>query len=302
MTDPFEALREPVVPVAPDPQFAARLRERLTRAVLDQGETMTTHTTHTTRSAPPDTWSPTMSPYLVVSDTRTALDWYADVFGGRRRGEPFVNADGTIGHAEMGIGDAVLMLSDASDLYPDVPVRAPDSPTTFSQSLHLRVPDVDAVVAKARRTGATVEREPADQFYGRNAVIVDPFGHRWLLNRLPGDATRLRQGDIVRVSMVTPDADRAREFYEAVLQVPFTAGGTPGAWAAETEPAFGMWSPPEVEPEVQPCFRVDDIDAAVTRVRGAGGLAGQVDRGPHGLLAECEDDQGAHFQLWQPVD
>lgn len=298
MTDPFEALREPVVPVAPDAQFAARLRERLTRAVLDQGETMAIHLTD---RAP--AWPPTISPYIMVSDARAALDWYVDVFDGRPRGEPHVNADGTIGHAEVGIGDAVLMLAESSDLYPEVPVRAPDSPTTFSHSLHVQVPDVDAAVAKARRGGATVEREPAEQPYGRSAVIVDPFGHRWLLNRPPGSATRLRQGDIVRVSMVASDAERAKEFYEAVLQVPFASGRVPGAWGTnETTPRFSMWSPEDAAPEVQLCFRVDDIRAAVSRVRDAGGTAGQVDNKPYGLLAECEDDQGAHFQLWQPVD
>jgi uncharacterized glyoxalase superfamily protein PhnB len=109
------------------------------------------------------------------------MDWYIEVFGARRRGELVVNADGTIGHAEVGIGDAVLMFSEASDLWPHVPVRAPDSPATFSHTLHLEVDDVDASTERARRNGAAVEREPVDQFYGRGSVIVDPFGHRWML-------------------------------------------------------------------------------------------------------------------------
>ncbi|MBO0804748.1 MAG: VOC family protein [Nocardiopsaceae bacterium] len=82
---------------------------------------------------------------------------------------------------EVGIGDAVLMLAEASDLWPDVPVRAPDSPETFSHTLHLQVGDVDGTTERARRGGASVEREPGDQPYGRAAVIVDPFGHRWML-------------------------------------------------------------------------------------------------------------------------
>ena len=53
------------------------------------------------------------------------MDWYVEVFGAQRRGELHVNADGTIGHAEVGIGDAVLMFAEASGLWPDVPVRAP---------------------------------------------------------------------------------------------------------------------------------------------------------------------------------
>jgi uncharacterized glyoxalase superfamily protein PhnB len=76
------------------------------------------------------------------------LDWYVEVFGAWRRCELHVNADGTIGHAEVGIGDAVLMFAEASDLWPDVP--APDSPATFSQTLHLEVDDVDASTERAR--------------------------------------------------------------------------------------------------------------------------------------------------------
>jgi uncharacterized glyoxalase superfamily protein PhnB len=179
MTDPFDALRAPATPVDPDPSFAAHLRQRLTRAILDQEDTMTT--------PPPARRTPSLVPYIVVADARVALAWYTDVFDARRRGEPHIDTDGTIGHMEADIGDAVLMFSETSDLYPDVPVRAPDSPTTFSHSLHLEVPDVDATTALARRHGATVERPAADQPYGRGAVIVDPFGHRWLLLQHPTD-------------------------------------------------------------------------------------------------------------------
>ena len=101
-------------------------------------------------------WPPTLAPYIVVSDARRAMDWYIEVFGAQPRGELHVNADGTIGHAEVGIGDAVLMFAEASDLWPDVPVRAPDSPATFSHTLHLHVDDVDASTERARRSGASV--------------------------------------------------------------------------------------------------------------------------------------------------
>jgi uncharacterized glyoxalase superfamily protein PhnB len=163
MTDPFEALREPVTPVDPDPDFAERLRLRLTREVFAHpGGTMSQQTVAPRVEREP-AWPPSLTPYIVVSDARRALDWYTEVFSAQRRGEPIVNADGTIGHAEVGLGDAVLMVSETSDLWPDVPVRAPDSPVTFSHSLHLEVDDVDASTARARRGGAAVEREPADQ-------------------------------------------------------------------------------------------------------------------------------------------
>ena len=298
MTDPFDALREPVAPVTPDPAFAARLRERLTRAVLNRGDHMAVQPT---RRQP--AWPPTLTPYLVVSDARAALDWYSEVFGARQRGEAYVDADGTIGHMEVDIGDAVLMFAETSDLYPDVPVRAPESPTTFSHSLHLQVPNVDETVVLAHRRGATVERTPRDEPYGRSGVVVDPFGHRWLLLQPSGHATRYRQGDIAHVTMVTPDPARAREFYEAVLQVPFEPGRTAGSWGTEeTRPQLSMWSPEDTAPQVQLCYRVDDIEAAVTRVREAGGEAAEAVREPYGLMSECTDNQGTRFQLWQPAD
>jgi uncharacterized glyoxalase superfamily protein PhnB len=302
MTDPFEALREPVTPVDPDPEFAGRLRMRLTREIFaPPGGTMSQQTVATRVEREP-AWPPALTPYIVVSDARRAMDWYIEVFGARRRGELHVNADGTIGHAEVGIGDAVLMFAEPSSLWPDVPVRAPDSPATFSHTLHLEVDDVDAGTEQARRSGASVEREPADQPYGRASVIVDPFGHRWMLLRRPARATRLRQGDVANVTMVARDAHRAKEFYQAVLQVPFSSGH-PGAWRTEqTTPPLSILSSQGAEPGVRLSYRVDNIAAAVERVRAAGGHAGEPAHRRFGLLAECVDDQGATFHLWQPAD
>jgi uncharacterized glyoxalase superfamily protein PhnB len=302
VTDPFEALREPVTPVDPDPDFAGRLRQRLTREVFaSQGGTMSQPTAAVQVERAP-AWPPALTPYIVVSDARRAMDWYVEVFSAQRRGEPHVNADGTIGHAEVGVGDAVLMFSEPSGLWPDVPVRAPDSPATFSHSLHLEVDDVDGATERARRSGASVEREPADQPYGRASVIVDPFGHRWILLRRPARATRLRQGDVANVTMTARDSQRAMRFYEAVLQVPFSEGH-PGAWrTSETTPPLGIRSSRGAEPAVQLSYRVDDIAAAVERVRAAGGRADEPERQPYGLLSECVDDQGTTFRLWQPTD
>jgi uncharacterized glyoxalase superfamily protein PhnB len=304
MTDPFDILREPVAPVDPDPAFAARLRDRLARAVLGQPGGQMTQTTaqvskQTDRREP--AWGPALVPYIVVSDARRALAWYVDVLDGEPRGEPHVNEDGTIGHAEVGLGDAVLMLAEASDLWPDVPVHAPEG-SLHSHTLHLQVDDVDGTTERARRAGAAVEREPADQPYGRGSVIVDPFGHRWMLLRPPGRATRYRQGDVANVTIVAGDVDRAKAFYEAVLQVPFSPGH-PGSWNTErTTPRIGIWSPEGVEPEVQLTYRVDDIASAIERIRSAGGNAAEPSLQRFGLSAECTDNQGKNFRLWQPTD
>jgi uncharacterized glyoxalase superfamily protein PhnB len=302
MRDPFDALREPVMPVDPDAEFAGRLRMRLTREVFaSPGGTMSQQTV-ATRVERERARPPTLTPDIVVSDARRAMDWYVEVFGAQRRGELYVNADGTIGHAEVDIGNSVLMFAEASDLWPDVPVRAPDSPATFSHTLHLEVDDVDASTERARSGGASVEREPIDEPYGRASVIVDPFGHRWMLLRRPERATGLRQGDVANVTMVARDAHRAKEFYESVLRVAFSSGH-PGAWRTdETRPPLGIWPSEGAEPEVQLSYRVNDIAAAVERVRSAGGHADEPERQPYGLLAECVDDQGAVFRLWQPAD
>ena len=300
MTDPFEALCEPVTPADPDPDFAGRLRQRLNREVFTPTGGAMSQPTVEPRAERQPAWPPALTPYIVVSDARRAIDWYSQVLGARRRGEPVVNADDTIGHAELGLDDAVLMLSEPSALWPDVPVRAPESPATFSHTLHLDVADVDATTERARRAGAAVEREPTDQFYGRGAVIVDPFGHRWMLLRPPAEVTRLRHGDTGSVTMTAHDTGRAKEIYEAVLQVPFAAA-YPGVWRTEeTAPPLGILPSRDSEPAVQLSYRVDDIEAAVERVREAGGQAGDPERRAFGLSAECADPEGLVFRLWQP--
>jgi uncharacterized glyoxalase superfamily protein PhnB len=180
MTDPLNALRLPVEPADPDPVFAERLRAQLRQAVLNPlGETMTETVIEEDLGA-----VPSLAPSIVVSDARAALDWYVEVFGATQRGELYVNEDNTIGHAEVRIGDAVLMFAEASDLWPDVPVGAPTGPK-HSHTLHLQVSDVDGLTQRAAARGASVEREPTDQPYGRGSVIVDPFGHRWMLLHSP---------------------------------------------------------------------------------------------------------------------
>jgi len=301
MTDPLDALRLPVAPVDPDPVFAARLREELRRALREPRGGMMTETT---ASESTDlSWPPTLTPYITVGDARRALDWYATVFGATRRGEPYVMPDGSIGHAELAIGDAVLMLSEDSD---QVPVRSPRTDPgpdrTFSHSLHVQVDDVDRTVDEARRRGAEVEREPGDQPYGRVAVIVDPFGHRWMLNKPPGRATRERHGDVGYITLAVPDDERAREFYGAVLGWEFTPGSVPRGWqVGDVRPMVGMAGGAD-RTEVQLCYRVADLALAVRRVREHGGRAGEVARRPYGLMADCVDNQGIVFQLWQPTD
>jgi predicted enzyme related to lactoylglutathione lyase len=172
-----------------------------------------------------------------------------------------------------------------------------------SVSLHLAVPDVDAAVARAADTGATVERPPADAPYGRTGVVVDPFGHRWMLQTTPtapaGPRPPLRPGDAVYLTLEVPDGRRALDFYAAVLGWSAVPGRVPDGWQVEgPTPMVGIGGG-AAEPGTVPMYAVDDIAAAVAAVRTAGGQAGDVERQPYGLSARCRDDQGLPFWLGQ---
>lgn len=297
MTDPLDALRTPITPIDPDPIFAARLRERLRGLLEPSGGAVTQAETTQTSEETEGVWRPALTPYITVSDGRRALDWYVTVFGARRRGQAYVMPDGSIGHAELAIGDAVLMLSEGST---QVPVRPPTG-TVYSHSLHLQVDDVDNTVRLAREQGASVEREPGDQPYGRVAVIIDPFNHRWMLNAPPPWATHVKPSDVGYITVAVPDDQRAKDFYGAVLGWRFQPGTVPGGWqVSDTQPPIGLAGRGGERPEVQLCYRVSDIDAATRQVREHGGQVAEIERKAYGLLVECVDDQGTAFQLWQP--
>ena len=120
-----------------------------------------------------------LTPYLAAADARAALKWYATHLGAELVGEPLEMPDGRIGHAEMRVRGARVFLSDA---YPELAVVAPD-PAGVPVTLHLEVEDVDGLVGRLGDAGAVVDREPGDTPAGRIAVVRDPFGHRWMLNR-----------------------------------------------------------------------------------------------------------------------
>lgn len=302
MTDPFGALRQPVEPVHPDPEFTYTLRARMERALLEPfGDAMTSsHTQHSSTTDPAALpWPPALAPYLSVGDARRALDWYVDVFAAERRGEPAVMPDGRIGHAELGIGDAVLMIADD---HPELGLTSPLVRGGVSQSVMVNVPDVDATVQRAVALGAELTREVADYPYGRMGIVNDPFGHRWMVTTYPRRATRYRHGDVGHLTVAVPDADRAREFYGAVLGWQFTPGSVEDGWNVENvTPMTGLWGGQDHH-EIQPCYRVAHLDAVVALVREHGGQAAEPTFQPYGRLAECVDDQGGRFQLWEPGD
>lgn len=127
----------------------------------------------------PDTYR-RVTPCLVVQGAAKALDFYANVFGATERMR-FPGPGGSIAHAEIQIGDAVLIVEDED------PQRGTTAPpagglpgTPVFQFLY--VEDVDATVARAVEHGAVLQRAPENQFYGdRDGFIIDPFGHGWVV-------------------------------------------------------------------------------------------------------------------------
>ncbi|TXC65452.1 VOC family protein [Piscinibacter aquaticus] len=116
--------------------------------------------------------------YLRVRDSAAAIRFYVKAFGASERFR-LVEPSGRIGHAELQLGPAVLMLSDA---FPEWGLSAPPGDSDIGASVHLHVDDCDAVVAAAVAAGATLLMPPTDQFYGeRSARLRDPFGHTWLI-------------------------------------------------------------------------------------------------------------------------
>jgi PhnB protein len=117
-------------------------------------------------------------PYLIVAGAREAIGFYERAFGFVERLR-LETPDGFIGHAELTLGDAVLMVSE------EVPALGFYSPAHYGGTpvtLALYVPDVDAAVARAVAAGAKPRRPVEDQFYGdRSGSVVDPFGHVWTL-------------------------------------------------------------------------------------------------------------------------
>jgi len=121
----------------------------------------------------------TATPYLIVKGAAEAIDFYKRVFGATevmRMADP----QGRIGHAEIRIGDSVIMLADE---HPEMGYRGPQTVGGSSVSIMLYLEDVDTVFNRAVSAGAKARRPVANQFYGdRSGVLEDPFGHVWTIS------------------------------------------------------------------------------------------------------------------------
>lgn len=127
-----------------------------------------------------------ITPYLIVNQALNAIEFYKKAFGAK---EVMCMQDetGCVNHAELQIGDAKIMLADEC---PEMNARAPQSYGGSPVSIHLYIPNVDAVVERALAAGAVLARPVQDMYYGdRSGAVMDPFGHVWFISTHVEDVT-----------------------------------------------------------------------------------------------------------------
>ena len=161
-------------------------------------------------TTPPEGYH-TLTPYLIVDGASEAIEFYKRAFGAEELSR-MAGPDGKVMHAEIRIGDSIVMLGDES---PEWGALSPLSTKGTSSSLHIYVDDADATFERALRAGAKVRYPLEDAFWGdRYGKVTDPFGHEW------GIGTRVKE--------LTPEEiQRAAEAWMA------QAGQTHGAAAQE---------------------------------------------------------------------
>jgi PhnB protein len=120
----------------------------------------------------------TVTPYLIVKGAAQALDFYRRAFNSEERMR-MPGPEGKIMHAEIRIGDSMVMLADE---FPQMGALSPQTIGGTAVGLCLYIEDVDSRFQQAVSAGAKIERPLQNQFYGdRSGTIVDPFGHKWTL-------------------------------------------------------------------------------------------------------------------------
>ncbi len=299
MSDAFDALRSPVVPVAPDPAFAARLRRRLVQAVSPTAS----------QEEHPMTTSPTVRPrngsrhgdvsYITLGlpDLAKGRAFYGAVLGWRF-------SPGSSEHGAQ-VDDVVPMIG----LWDG---EQPAGSRVHGAVLGFRVDDIAAAVAAVREHGGSINN-PHREPYAMAAEGHDDQGIPFYLHEMPAGGDKLApgdgepwngelEGDVSYLTMVVPDVVTAQAFYGAVFGWTFNVGPAGGAQVTGVAPQMGMTTRPEAGPAtpgVILCHRVDDIAAAVERVRELGGQARDVAERPYGLESLCADDQGTPFYLHQ---
>ena len=121
----------------------------------------------------------TVRAHMTVHDAKAALAFYTKAFGAVEQFRLTEPGTGRIGHAEIRIGDSLLMMNDE---YPSFGAKSPNAIGGSPVAFHVQVPDADKAVERAIAAGATLVRPVQDQFYGdRSGMVACPFGYRWSL-------------------------------------------------------------------------------------------------------------------------
>ena len=126
----------------------------------------------------------TVTPSLTVRDAARAIEFYKQAFGAKERGA-MKGPDGKVMHAEIMIGDSIIMLADE---FPQFGSLSPQSVGGSGSGLHIYLEDVDSAFDRAVKAGAKVEMPVADMFWGdRYGKLSDPFGHKWSIGTHKAD-------------------------------------------------------------------------------------------------------------------
>ncbi len=309
--------------VLPRADFKARLR-----ADLERRATMAT-----SAKAAPEVRA-TATPYLSVRGASAAIDFYKRAFGATEITR-LVQPDGRIGHAEIDIGGARIMLADE---FPEIGFKSPESLGGSPVNIHLDVSDVDAVARRAVAAGATVVRPVQDQFYGdRSGQIRDPFGYSWTISthketltteemqrrinemsRTQSDAAAPESPKFIREGfhsitpyLVIPKAAELIDFMKAAFgaQEHFRIARPGGDVIMHAEVIIGdsMIELAEANAQFPPTpaslvLRVSDVDTVYNRAIEAGATplhpVANLDYGARG--ASVKDDSGNSWHIFTP--
>ena len=133
----------------------------------------------------------TLTPYFAAIDAAGAIEFYKNVFGAVEIGARIADGNGVVGHATLQIGNSQFSIAEE---YGNADMRQyPRSPQTLNHTtmgLALMVDDVDAIMQRAERAGATILTRPENQFYGhRTCRLLDPYQHLWHLATVVEDVS-----------------------------------------------------------------------------------------------------------------
>ena len=321
MPDPFDLLHTALVAAEPDPVFATRLRARLSRALdLPKGVTVS-NLTGSNLTGSDLTGSDPTAPNVTASDL-TAGDPSGGVPARADPNEPGLR-HGDIGYVSLWLPDVEKAATFFSSVlgWRYAPASGSQGRRVEGLTLHhglwggvdpptlfccFTVADIDTAIAQVVAAGGSAQAPRAEPF-GLVSECTDDQGVRFAIfqrpsgvdARRPMDATGVREGDLAYVTMEVVDSARARSFYGNVLGWRFSSGHVDDGWQVnDVAPMVGVSGGHQAATTV-PLYRVDDIAAAVERVRTAGGTATDPELQPYGITANCTDDQGTRFYLGQ---